>query len=419
MKKVFVIFFVLVGMLSGFSQTPVEKNGALSVDGNRIVNKDSNPVSFSGGSLFWSNNGWGGEKYYKSSTVGWLATDWKATIVRAAMGVDANGGYITQPNNKQKIKTVVEAAIAQGIYVIIDWHSHHAEDYEAEAIEFFEEMATLYGSHENVIYEIYNEPLQVSWTNVIKPYAENVIAAIRAIDEDNLIIVGTPTWSQDVDVASNNPITSSTNIAYTLHFYAGTHGQNLRNKATTAMNNGIALMVTEWGSVNASGNGAVATAETNNWITFMCENNLTNLNWAINDKEEGASALKPGTSPNGLWTNDKLTESGLLVKDLVQNWDATCNITNVELQKVDKTIDFKVYPNPSVDVLNIEIKGERAERLVVKMMDSLGKVFFEEKINDFNSQYQKQINTKGFPKATYLIEIELEGFVVSKQVILN
>ncbi|MBQ4796798.1 cellulase family glycosylhydrolase, partial [Pectobacterium versatile] len=109
------------------------------------------------------------------------------------------------------------------MYVIIDWHSHSAENNRSEAIRFFQDMARKYGNKPNVIYEIYNEPLQVSWSNTIKPYAEAVISAIRAIDPDNLIIVGTPSWSQNVDEASRDPINGK-NIAYTLHFYAGTHG---------------------------------------------------------------------------------------------------------------------------------------------------------------------------------------------------
>ena len=142
------------------------------------------------------------------------------------------------------------------MYVIIDWHSHHAESYRSNAIAFFQDMARTYGTRNHVIYEIYNEPLQISWSGTIKPYAQAVISAIRAIDPDNLIIVGTPSWSQDVDVAAADPI-AGTNIAYTLHFYAGTHGQFLRDKAQTALNRGVALFVTEWGSVNANGDGAV------------------------------------------------------------------------------------------------------------------------------------------------------------------
>jgi len=233
---------------------PVNVHGALSVDGTNIVDQYNNPVSFAGNSFFWSNTYWGGDKFYNSEVVNWLNEDWGTTIVRAAMGVEDNGGYISdQMSNVNRVKAVVDAAIDNNIYVIIDWHSHHAEDYEAEAIAFFQEMAELYGNHPNVIYEIYNEPLAVSWSNTVKPYAENVIAAIRAIDPDNLIIVGTPTWSQDVDIASTDKIVGYSNIAYTLHFYAGTHFEWLRQKAETAIANGIAIMVTEWGSVNADG----------------------------------------------------------------------------------------------------------------------------------------------------------------------
>jgi len=303
--KVIVTIFLTLAIYSGiFAQTPVETHGALSVDGNQIVNKNGAVVSFAGNSLFWSNNGWGGERFYNPSVVSWIKSDWNATIVRAAMGVEENGGYISNPSNKQKVITVVDAAIEQGLYVIIDWHSHHAEDYQNEAIAFFQEMANRYKAYDNIIYEIYNEPLNnTSWPNTIKPYSEAVIAAIRAIDPSNLIIVGSPTWSQDVDVVSFNPIEGYSNIAYTLHFYAGTHGQFLRNKAQTALDNGIALMATEWGTVNANGDGAVDENSVNEWMDFLCENNISHCNWALNDKVEGASVLKSGSNINGNWTN--------------------------------------------------------------------------------------------------------------------
>jgi endoglucanase len=294
----------------------------ITTSGNKVL-FGGQQGSISGNSLFWSNTGWGGEKYYTAQTTAWLKSNWKSNLVRAAMGVDENGGYITDSYNKTRVTTVVDAAIANDMYVIIDWHSHHAEQYQTQSIAFFKEMATKYGANNNVIYEIYNEPLQVSWSGVIKPYATAVIAAIRAIDPDNLIVVGTPTWSQDVDVAANDPITGYKNIAYTLHFYAGTHGQSLRDKASTALSKGIPLFVTEWGSVNADGGGAVATAETNAWVSFMKANNISNANWALNDKAEGASALVSGASANGGWTSSQLTASGTLAKSIISGWPAT------------------------------------------------------------------------------------------------
>jgi len=205
--------------------------------------------------------------------------------------------------------------------VIIDWHSHHAQDHQAAAIAFFIEMAQTYGQHNNVIYEIYNEPLQISWSNTIKPYAEAAIAAIRAHDPDNLIIVGTSTWSQDVDQAASDPIVGYNNITYTLHVYVGTHKAWLRDRAEQAMNAGIALVVTEWGTVDASGNGAADVNETQAWVDWMKQFNLIHLNWSVNDKSEGASILKPGAASNGGWPTSDLTQSGAQVRSIVRSYN--------------------------------------------------------------------------------------------------
>ncbi len=321
---------------------PVSVHGALSVSGTHIVDQNNDIVSFAGNSFFWSNTGFGAEKYYTSGAVAWLQQDWKSTIVRAAMGVDEFGGYLSDPQgNKNRVKTIVDAAIENGMYVIIDWHSHHAEDYQADAIAFFEEMAQTYGDTPNVIYEIYNEPLQVSWSNTIKPYSEAVINAIRAIDPDNLIVVGSSNWSQDVDIASLDPIVGN-NIAYTLHFYAGTHGASLRQKAETAMNNGLALMVTEWGTVNANGDGGVDVASTDQWMMFLDIHGISHCNWSVHDKREGASILQPGADPNGGWALSDLTTSGLLVKEIVENWRTCVQAPEVLLGdcNLDGAVDF-------------------------------------------------------------------------------
>ena len=151
------------------------------------------------------------------------------------MAVDM-GGYLKNPKTeKAKVKAAVEAAIDLGIYVIVDWHDHEAHLHTEQAKEFFAEMAKTYGDKPNVIYELWNEPLNThDWSTVIKPYHEKVIAAIRQVDPDNLIICGTQTWSQDVDKAARDPLAFE-NVAYTLHFYTGTHRQSLRDKASAAL----------------------------------------------------------------------------------------------------------------------------------------------------------------------------------------
>lgn len=301
----------------------VDKNGALSIKGNSVVNSKGVAVSFAGNSLFWSNDYYRGNGFYNKDVVTSLKENWNSEIIRIPMTADPDihDSYIFEKEtNQTKLETVVDACIDLGLYIIIDWHSHRAEDNEKEAIAFFTEMAKKYGHHPNIIYEIYNEPLKVSWDDVIKPYAEKVIAAIRKIDPDNIIVVGTPHWSQDVDKASENPIIGYTNIAYTLHFYAASHKKWLMNKAQKALDNGVALIVTEWGSVEADGGGEVDPESTKLWMDFMKKNNLTHCNWSINNKDEGASALKPTAGKKGNWSDKDLTVSGKLAKKYIISW---------------------------------------------------------------------------------------------------
>ncbi len=322
-KKLYQLFlyFFITSLLFTYGihgQSTVKQHGRLQVSGNHVVDKNNEIISLAGNSLFWSN--WEpGAKFYTANTVSHLAKEWKSDIVRAAMGVEKDGGYLAnKEREKNKVKTIVEAAIAEDIYVIIDWHTHEAEKYQQEAIDFFKEMAQLYGTNDHVIYEIYNEPINQSW-GTVKSYANAVVNAIRAIDPDNLIVVGTPQWSQNVVDASNSPLTQN-NIAYTLHFYAGTHKQYLRDQATKAMNNGIALFVTEWGAVNADGNGIANKPETEKWMQFLKENGISHANWSVSDKAEGASVIAPNKGVTGLLAN-KLTKTGLYLRDIIENWN--------------------------------------------------------------------------------------------------
>lgn len=295
----------------------VDHYGRLKVEGNKIVDRYGNPMILRGMSLFWSQiKG----KYYNNDCVEWLRDDWKCTVVRAAMGVEtADGlpGYLeTGDAEYNKITTVINACIELGIYVIVDWHDHHAHENKDAAIEFFQKIATRYGNHNNIIYEIYNEPMQVSWADDVKPYSEDVIAAIRAIDPDNLIIIGTTTWSQDVDVAAANKI-EDINSAYSFHYYASSHKQDLRYRAQSALNAGIALFVSEFGVTEYTGDGVIDQTEVNAWFNFMEENQLSWCNWAIGDKNETSAALLPGATQTGGWSDTEISFSGRLVKEKI------------------------------------------------------------------------------------------------------
>jgi endoglucanase len=249
--------------------------------------------------------------------VDWLAADFKASIIRASMGVQPDHGYLQEPAlQKQLIVNVVDQAIKDGIYVLIDWHDHHSNQHLQQSKEFFAEMSKKYKGVPNVIYEIWNEPEVISW-DTVKNYAVQVIAEIRKYDPDNLIVVGSPHWDQDVDIAATNPITGFKNIAYSFHFYASdpNHQEKLRAKGNVAIKKGLALMITEWGVGESTGDGMFNRDQVKTWMDWVETNQLSWTNWNITDKKETTALLLPGAPENGGWTNEQLTPAGIYIRE--------------------------------------------------------------------------------------------------------
>lgn len=295
--------------------SPVAEHGQLSVKNGKIVDSAGQPVQLRGMSLFWSQ--WQ-PKFYNRETVSNLSESWDIDLIRAAMAVE-NDGYLKNPEREmRKVEKVIDAAIEEGIYVIIDWHDHLAEDHLEQSKKFFSTVAEKYGSHPNIIYEPYNEPLDVSWSETLKPYHLAVIEAIRKHDKNNLIVVGTPEWSQRVDLAAQDPIEAD-NIAYTLHFYAGTHKEELREKARQAIQAQIPLFVTEFGTTDADGDGKVSAEETAVWWDFLEQHHISWANWSVADKDEASAALLPGTKASEVGKEENLSESGKLVRDKIRS----------------------------------------------------------------------------------------------------
>ena len=295
---------------------PVKANGKLSVKGTFLVNEKGNEIVLRGVSYVW-HNWW--PRFYNKESVKWLADDWKCTVVRAAMGVGPKGSYIDKKEwSKEKIEAVVNGAIESGIYVIIDWHSHEIK--QNEAVAFFAEMAGKYGKYPNVIYEIFNEPVNDSWEKV-KNYSIAVIKAIREKDPDNIILVGSPHWDQDIHLVADAPISGFSNLMYTVHFYAATHGQQLRDRSAYALKKGIPIFVSECAGMEASGNGPIDYKSWNKWIDWMEANKISWVTWSVSDKNETCSMMKTSAANTGNWQDKDLKESGLKTREKLREFD--------------------------------------------------------------------------------------------------
>ena len=296
--------------------TPVARYGQLAVRGAELVSANGAPVVLRGQAFGW-DNWW--PQYYNAEVVRWLRDDWCVDVVRPAMGIEPDGAYLKNPSaSKQRMTTVVEAAVDAGVYVIIDWHAHNL--HQAEAVAFFGEMAERYGKNPNVLYEIFNEPEKDETWQQVKDYATAVIGAIRKHDPDNIVIVGSPEWDQRIDTVAADPLKEQTNVVYSVHFYAGTHKQWLRDRTKAALGAGIPVFVSESSGAEASGQGQNDYAEWKTWIDFMEQNRVSWLNYSVSDKAgETISVLKPGANSAGGWTDSELTESGQYVRKLLRS----------------------------------------------------------------------------------------------------
>ncbi|MGL1900570.1 MAG: cellulase family glycosylhydrolase [Fibrobacterales bacterium] len=348
--------------------SPVDMYGFLATEGNKLISvKTGEPVQLIGMSLFWSQ--WGpeaGGTFFNEKVVKWLALDWSIDIIRAALGVNEEGmadvldeddeptgekeaapdGYLQKPEiEKAKIVAVIEASIEAGIYVIIDWHDHKADNNTAEAVEFFTEMAQTYGEYPNIIYEPFNEPQMpcadqancaghenpnFNLENIMK-HQQTIIETIRKYDTKNHIALGSQLWSSkpgDViaainDGAINDP---SNNISATMHIYAKVHwvanpteGSHRTDVTAAHEENSIPIFASEWGTASydteVEGIGA---DESIAWMDWMKERKISWCNWALNDKAEANSALEVDASLKGNWGPDELSESGKLIRSYIR-----------------------------------------------------------------------------------------------------
>jgi len=360
---------ILAFLISSAIAGPVSHFGALKVCGKNICGEktgQSTPIFFKGPSLYWSVGI--GAAFYQASVVDWFVDQMDIGIIRAAMGIryykectnygNANcssnlinngntavvGYYDNAAGQKVMIKNIIDAAILNDIYVIVDWHSHdaHRGTEPSLATAFFTEIANEYKNVPNIIWEVYNEPVGASVAE-INSYANNIITALRNAGNNNLVLIGSPQWSQQpgAQASAYGNTAASKNVAFTFHFYAGTHPQSgtIGTSATTAMNNNYAVFATEWGTVNSDGGDSVNASASNAWTTWMDNNKISNCMWSASAVDEGSAMFASGTSATELSTS-RLTTNGLYFQTYMgtNKWTAQIPTTHPKGKNVTTTV---------------------------------------------------------------------------------
>lgn len=287
-------------------------NGSLHLDGVSLCGATGLPVRLRGMSTF-------GMQYKPQFASRGSVEEIKkrgANLLRVAMYTH-EGGYIDNPEKMEEATfAAVDTALDLDMYAIIDWHilrDGNPNQNKDAAKAFFDRAAARYARNGAVLYEICNEPNgDVTWGRDILPYANEIIPIIRAHARNAVILVGTPSWSSDVDAPVRGPLEFD-NVMYTCHFYAGSHGREVRKKIDRALSKGLPVFVSEWGVSKADGSGGVFLKEAEAWLDFLDKRGISWANWSLSDMDETSAALKPGVSPDGGWNENDLSESGRFV----------------------------------------------------------------------------------------------------------
>ncbi|MDE7291597.1 MAG: glycoside hydrolase family 5 protein [Treponemataceae bacterium] len=296
--------------------TPFERHGKLHVSGAYLYDEHDQKYQLYGMSTHGINFGTEFSRYVNKDAFKTLFDDWNTNCIRLVLYPKDYNGYCNGGDKaalKKLICDGIDYATELGMYVLVDWHVHNynPKETQAEAITFLSEISKKYASYGNVLYEICNEPTGSPWSTAIKPYAQAVIPKIRENAPDAVIIVGTNTWSQDLDEAWADKLNFD-NVMYTFHFYAGTHS-NLKSRVENVITKGMPVFITEFGTCNASGDGGFNAAESNSWFALIKKYNISHMNWSLCNKNETASVILENCAKTSGWAESDLTESGKLI----------------------------------------------------------------------------------------------------------
>ncbi|MBL0885327.1 glycoside hydrolase family 5 protein [Myceligenerans sp. I2] len=305
--------------------TPVAANGSLHVCGVNLCNEHDTPIQLRGMSTH-------GTQWYarcvNDASLDTLADDWNADVLRISTYVQ-EGGYETDPERfTDLVDTYIDMLTARGMYAIVDWHLLDPGDPTVNlerARTFFTAVAERHGDQDNIIYEVANEPNGVSWQTV-KNYHEQIVPVIREHAPDAVVLLGTPGWSSfgvsdgsDESEVVNDPVDAS-NVMYTFHFYAASHGQEYLDALSRAADQ-VPVFITEFGTQDYAGEGADDFARSQQYLDLAAEKKISWVNWNFSDDHRSGAVFTEGTCSGGSYGTGSLKEAGRWIRDRIRTPD--------------------------------------------------------------------------------------------------
>ncbi len=293
-------------------------NGRLSVSSSDLVDKNLNRVLLKGVSLHGIT--WFPE-FISEDLFLQVSNEWDANLLRIPVYPEE---YIADRQQALTLtRQAINAAVEADMYVIVDWHvmdNNNPNVHLAEAEEFFKIITSEYAACPNMIYEICNEPNgETTWSDV-REYAYEIIPVIRDKDPESLILIGTPDFCKNLISATRNPVKYD-NVMYSLHFYAGTHKEDLRREYSMAKQSGLPIFVSECGLSESNGTGNVDFSSASIWFSLLEDNDTSFAIWSLSNKNESSALFKPLYDPTVPFTDDDLSPAGKWVRSLLLGED--------------------------------------------------------------------------------------------------
>jgi hypothetical protein len=275
------------------SYTDQAAPGGYHVQGNTIYDAAGEPHLFHGvdrPSLEWSATG-----EYLSLADYQLMASWKANVVRIALNQDY---WLENTSSyQQTVDRQVQWAESAGLDVILDLHWSDKGDpantpaqqrmADARSVLFWQAVAAKYRGDGRVLFELYNEPHDVSWgvwlgggpsgDGFTVAGMQQLHDAVRAAGAENLVIVGGLQFAYDLSGVSQYPVQGH-NIVYATHPYNQPPDKQPAqwDSAFGTLSATYPVMATEFGDVSA----ACATDYYSALIAYANAHNMSWSGWA-------------------------------------------------------------------------------------------------------------------------------------------
>lgn len=289
-------------------------HGNLKVEKGKLIDCNGQPLQLRGISshgLTWF------PRYTNAASLGF----WKeagANVFRASMYTDQNRGYIYYPEESQNyLYLAVENALANDMYVIIDWHilyDANPLEHMEKAKDFFKGVASHYGGNPGIIYEICNEPNgDTTWEDVTE-YAHEVIPLIRKYAPEAIILVGMPNYCTDYRSVLEQPL-SYENIMYTYHQYVNGEGEPYDAFGLEQMlEHELPVFISEWGiglgAIEAEG---IDFHAADVFLDRLEKEGISWVAWALSNKNDSHALIRSDSREYGDFSVEDLSEVGRYV----------------------------------------------------------------------------------------------------------